>query len=468
MPTRLQALYANSQRNRKVALNSMLYGWPVDQRKHVELKHKVQRFIDEADRDLKALLADLKDLLARTEAQRKFFDNFNPNSGKQVAELLYDYLEQPVRFRTDQGSPGTGKAALEFVERTGSPEAQRLAKLLRKRKVNAKLQEAYIDGLEGVSLVRPSPHVTAQVGGRWSYQDPALQTIPSFIKPMFIAHPGCWMVACDLAGAEYRTMALQAGCKGMLDAFNNDRDLHKETAAVLFGVPVTEVTDAQRKIAKGVGLGFHYSVLNMEGAAAGLYQQVGHLSKALTMELMLGALQRLARARPEIMEFKAKLWEQAQKLDYVEEPLHKRRRYFYGKPKDTEAYNFPQQAMIAAIMDRAVQGIDAEFRSGEGLHLQRHDEVILGGPDPTRLCSLPWKHMRQEHALGDDRIMFEIEYKLFRRWGEGVVIEPKKHGTEFHVKCPCKWSQVFDTLEEASVEAARHYDTCDVHEGVKR
>jgi DNA polymerase I-like protein with 3'-5' exonuclease and polymerase domains len=468
--TRRQRLYENSQRNRRVALNSFLYGWPVDRRKHAALELVVQKFINEAANELGALLEELKPLLAHTKEDHRFFDAFNPNSGPQLGTLLYNYLEEPVKYRTKQGAPGTGKDALEHIVRHGQPHAQRLAKILKKHKVNSKLQEAYIDGLRGIDLVRPSPHVTAQLSGRWSYTDPALTTTPAFIKPMFVAHPGSWMVACDLAGAEYRSMALQAGCKSMLDAYYRDADLHWMTAEVLFGAPRTQLDkNKHRKIAKGVGLGFHYSVLDTEAAAAGLYARVGHLVPGLTFEMMLGALQRLEADRPEITAFKKATWKQAVESDYVEEPLLNRRRYFYDKPKDTEAFNFAQQAMIAAIVDQAIQGIDAEFVEGEGLHLQRHDELIVGGPDPVRLCELMWKHMRQTHTVGQHSLVFEIEMELTRRWGESVAVVPAKGGTEFRVECGgrgCGHGSTHATLQEAVRDAAAHYDACEKMEGI--
>lgn len=464
--TRRQELYANSQRNRKVALASYRMGWPLDTAKHAEIASEIDDKIATLDAALAAELGELADAEEDADLGARV-RGLNANSPPQIAWLFYEYLEEPIRLRTDSGAPSGGKAALEGIVRTGSPGAARIATILKDRKKFAKLREAYISNLAGVSLVRPAAHVTAQVGGRWSYRDPALQTVPQAIKPMFTAHPGCWMVACDLAGAELRSMALQAGCAPMLDAFNNGRDLHRNTASVLFGVSEEEVQPAQRKIAKGVGLGFHYSVLDFEGAAAGLYAQVGHLAKGLSFEMILGAIKRLAAARPEIMRFKEQTWERAQRLDYVEEPLLRRRRYFHGKPKDTESYNFAQQAMIAAIVDRAVQGIDAEFRGGEGLHLQRHDELIIGGPDLPRLCTLLWKHMRQTYTIGGNTLCFEVEFTVTRRWGEGVDIVPVDLGRAFKAECRCGWGADGVDLEKIAGQTGAHYDNCPKMEGYK-
>ena len=468
MKTRRQRLYENSQRNRKIALASYRYGWPIDPVKQAQIADKIR---GEITRTTEALGVRIQELIAEEhdEGTRKFLASINLNSGQQLARLLYEVLEEPIAYRTKQGAASTGKGALEHIARHGGEQAREIAALLRQRKIAAKLEEAYIHNLDGVRLVRPAAHVTAQVGGRWSYRDPALQTVPQIIKPMFTAHPGCWMVACDLAGAEYRTMALQAGCVPMLDAFNEGRDLHTETAGVIFGLDPKDVQPSQRKIAKGVGLGFHYSVLDFEGAAAGLFAQVGHLAKGLTFGMILGAIKRLAQARPEIMAFKERLWQRAQVEDYVEEPLFNRRRYFHNKPKDTEAYNFPQQAMIAAIVDQAIQRIDAEFDVGEGLHLQRHDELIIGGPTPLHLCQLLWEHMRQKHTIGEHSIIFEIEFLITKRWGEGVEVVPEVGGG-FTVKCPpkaCGFKRGGLSLGGAVKAATEHYDACEHMEGVK-
>lgn len=460
--TRKQLLYENSQRNRRVAYNSYIYGWPIDLEKQQQIAEKLNRIITECDEKLAAVLYRLRQS-AETPEERRKLEKFSPGSSQQVAWLFYEFLDEPIVHRTNQGAPSAGAAARESISRHGQPDAKEIAKILDARAKAAKLVDAYIKNLSGVAMVRPSAHVTAQVAGRWSYRDPALQTVPPIIRPMFVAHPGCWLMLCDLAGAEYRSMALQAGCTPMLEAFAADGDLHKNTASVLFGVPENEVTPKQRKIAKGVGLGFHYSVLDIESAAAGLYAQVGHLSPGLTFEMMLGALRRLAKARPEIMEFKRRTWESAKERDYVEEPVNRRRRYFYGKPKDTESFNFAQQAMIAAVVDRAIQAVDNEFEQGEGLHLQRHDELILGGPNPHRLADLLWRHFRQAYEIDGHRVLFEIEYTLTRRWGSGVDVAPKKLGTEFHVGCRsgCDYNVAHGNLHDAVTDAAKHYDACE-------
>lgn len=409
-------------RNAEIARQSYLYGWPIDQARHAQIRGELETKIGDARRRFGELLDEM------SEIPRDFRERFNPASPKQVSKLFYEFLEEPVRHHTKSGGDSTSKEALQEIVDYGSPQAGALAACLRDIKKFKKLKESYTDNTEGLPSISPQAHVTAQLTGRWSYRDPALQTVPAAIKPMFLAHPNGYLVACDLSQAELRNIAQLSGDIGMMTAYSRGEDIHAATAIAAFGCTPEEAKEKKnRNPAKIIGLGYNYSVLDDAKAAIGLHGQLIAKVPGLTVESMLATLQRLRAARGGVRTYKEALWERVQREDIVEEPLSKRQRRFYGKPKDTEAFNAPCQMMTATIVDAAIQAIAAEFDAAyrEGLHLQRHDELILGGRDLWRLADMLWRHMRQTLTVNGNTLTYEIEYAIGNRWGEGMAyIEP--------------------------------------------
>lgn len=422
MPTRRQRLFAINMRNAEIAVASYRYGWPIDPVRQAQISDEINEGIEKQD-------ATLVKLLQASPIPKQFAASFNPNSPPQVGRLLYDILECPVKMRTPVGKPSAGKEALEQIMLMSDEPAKSLAQCLRQRKILTKLKEAYIINLQGISIVRPRAATSAQLSGRWSYRDPALQTTPPKIKPMFIAHSNQWMVFADLSQAELRNMAQLSGCPAMLGAYSRGEDIHANTAAASFGcTPEEAKTKPFRNPAKVIGLGYNYSVLDDEGAAAGLYPQLIAKRPGITFEQVLGAIKRLKQSRPRVQEYKANLLARALQLDYVEEPIHRRRRKFWGKVKDTEAFNFGCQAMTAAIVNDAIWEIHQRLdHSCEGLLLQRHDELGLGGPDPLRLAQLLLDHLQRTVDVNGNTMVYEIDWWVGQRWGEGgASIEPKE------------------------------------------
>lgn len=422
--TRRERLFQNAMRNAAVAMASYAYGWPIDRKRQEQIAAEIIE-------QIASHKSQLKELLQSVPAPPEFLSRFNPASSKQTGKLFYDYLEEPVRHRTDTGAPSTGKEALQTLASFGSPLAAELARTLRSLREEQKLYDAYIKNLSGIDIVRPAAAVTAQLSGRWSYKAPALQTTPKRIKPMFTAHPGCYLVAADLSQAELRNIAQLSGDPNMMQAYRNGEDIHAATAMAAFGCTPQQAKEKKfRGPAKIIGLGYNYSVLDDEKAALGLHAQLIARAPDLTYESVLGIIRRLRAARPGVRTYKEQIWKQAQIDDYVEEPLSGRRRKFWGRPKDTEVYNFPCQAMTAHIVDSAIQNCHREFKNREGAHLQRHDELVIGGPDPHRLCTMLWKHLRQTHTVRGNTITYEIEFQIGNRWGDHATVEPADSTTK--------------------------------------
>lgn len=446
--TRRRRLYQNAMRNSAIALESYRYGWPIDTERQAKIAAEIRQAIESARERL-------EELLCQCDLDPDFRLKFNDRSPKQVAYLFYHVLGEPVRHKTATGADGTGKDSLQDIAAEGQPLAAEIAKCILEGRKFQKLEEAYITNLQGVSLVRPQAGVTRQCTGRWSYTSPALQTTPPRIKPMFTAHPGCYLVAADLSQAELRNMAQLSGDENMMAAYQRGEDIHAATAQIAFGCsPEESKTKPFRNPAKTVGLGYNYSVLKDENAAFGL---LGNTLKAypncnLTYESMLGALKKLRAGRPGVREYKERLWANAQKLDYVEEIVSGRRRYFYGKPKDTNAFNFGCQALTAHIVDKAIQGIAGDFDSqfNEGFLLNRHDETVISGRNLYRLLDMVWRHLRQTIDINGHTLTYEIEIDVGNRWGEGMAtIEPVPRAGQYpssEAVCHCVFGKERETI----------------------
>jgi DNA polymerase-1 len=199
----------------------------------------------------------------------------NLGSPKQLQELLFEHLHLPVKKRLKTG-PSTDAEVLEEL-RDAHPVVQ---KILEYREL-AKLKGTYIDNLPG--LVNPRTgrlhttfNQTVAATGRLSSSDPNLQNIPvrsdlgRAIRRAFVAEDGRLLVSADYSQIELRVLAHLSGDAVLVDAFERDQDVHRRTAAEVFGVPAAEVTHEQRGIAKTVNFGVIYGQSDF-----GLARQLG-------------------------------------------------------------------------------------------------------------------------------------------------------------------------------------------------
>jgi DNA polymerase-1 len=199
----------------------------------------------------------------------------NVNSPKQLQELLFEKLGLPVKKRLKTG-PSTDADVLEELR----PEHPVIGKILEYREL-AKLKGTYIDSLP--ALVNPRTrrlhtcfNQTVAATGRLSSSDPNLQNIPvrsdlgRAIRRAFIADEGQLLVSADYSQIELRVLAHLSGDAVLIDSFERDQDVHRRTAAEVFGVPADQVTHEQRSIAKTVNFGVIYGQSDF-----GLARQLG-------------------------------------------------------------------------------------------------------------------------------------------------------------------------------------------------
>ncbi|KHL72133.1 DNA polymerase I, partial [Pseudomonas putida] len=204
-------------------------------------------------------------------------EEFNLGSPKQLGSILYDKLGMPVLSKTAKGQPSTAEAVLDELAVQGYP----LPEVLMQYRSLSKLKSTYTDKLPGqinprTGRIHTSYQQAVAATGRLSSSDPNLQNIPirtaegRRIRQAFIASPGYKLLAADYSQIELRIMAHLAKDEGLLHAFRNNLDVHRATAAEVFGVALEAVTTDQRRSAKAINFGLIYGM-----SAFGLAKQIG-------------------------------------------------------------------------------------------------------------------------------------------------------------------------------------------------
>ncbi|MGJ3256627.1 MAG: DNA polymerase I, partial [Alcanivorax sp.] len=214
------------------------------------------------------------------ELQEKAFEiagqEFNLASPKQLGEILYEKLEIPVIKKTPKGAPSTAEAVLQELALEYP-----LPQVIMDYRGVAKLKNTYTDKLpelinQRTGRVHTSYHQAVAATGRLSSSDPNLQNIPvrseegRKIRQAFLAPKGRKIVACDYSQIELRIMAHLSGDKGLTDAFEKGLDIHRATAAEVWGKSLDDVSDNDRRNAKAINFGLIYGM-----SAFGLAKQLG-------------------------------------------------------------------------------------------------------------------------------------------------------------------------------------------------
>ena len=312
-------------------------------------------------------------------------EEFNLASPKQLGVILYEKLGLPVISKTAKGQASTAEAVLaELAEQDFE-----LPKVLMQYRSLSKLKSTYTDRLPEqinprTGRIHTSYHQAVAATGRLSSTDPNLQNIPirtaegRRIRQAFVAPKGYKLLAADYSQIELRIMAHLAKDESLLDAFRHGRDVHKATAAEVFGVPLEEVTSDQRRSAKAINFGLIYGM-----SAFGLAKQIGCDRKQAQAYIDVY----FARY-PGVLAYMERTREQASEQGFVE-TLFGRRLYLpdihaknqaLRKGAERTAINAPMQGTAADIIKRAMVTVD-NWLSESGLDakviLQVHDELVL-------------------------------------------------------------------------------------------
>ncbi|MEQ1773314.1 MAG: DNA polymerase I [Burkholderiales bacterium] len=325
---------------------------------------------------------------AEAKAHAQAGQPFNLSSPKQIQEILFDKQGlKPVK-KTPTGQPSTDEDSLEQLA-LDHP----LPKLILEYRGLAKLKSTYSDKLP--SMINPDTgrvHTNygqaIAVTGRLSSNDPNLQNIPirtaegRRIREAFIAPPGCVIVSADYSQIELRIMAHISQDESLLKAFAAGEDIHRATAAEIFGATPTDVSSEQRRYAKVINFGLIYGM-----SAFGLARQLG-LERSAAAQYM----ERYFARYPGVDAYMKRTREMARNQGYVETVFG--RRLWLPEIKNANparrqgaeraAINAPMQGTAADLIKMAmiaVNGWLVNEKLATKLIMQVHDELVLEVPE---------------------------------------------------------------------------------------
>jgi DNA polymerase-1 len=313
---------------------------------------------------------------------------FNLGSPKQLGEILFTRMKLPVVKKTATGQPSTDEDVLQDLS-ANYP----LPRVLLEHRALSKLKSTYTDKLplmvnRGTGRVHTTFGQTTAVTGRLASLDPNLQNIPvrtaegRRIREAFIAPPGHVLVSADYSQIELRIMAHLSGDAALLHAFGEGADIHRATAADIFGVPPEEVTADQRRYIKAVNFGLIYGM-----SAFGLAQQLG-IERGAAQQF----IDRYFARYPGVADYMQRTRKLAHEQGYVE-TVFGRRLWLPdinagGGPRragaERAAINAPMQGTAADLIKLAMIALQKWLDSARlktKLLLQVHDELVLEVPE---------------------------------------------------------------------------------------
>ena len=322
------------------------------------------------------------------EAHQLAGQPFNLGSPKQLGEILFGKLELPVVKKTAKGQPSTDEEVLQKLA-----EDYPLPKLLLEYRMLSKLKSTYTDKLPlsvnpDTGRVHTSYSQAVAVTGRLASSEPNLQNIPirtdegRRIRAAFVAPVGSRIVSADYSQIELRIMAHLSGDPGLLAAFGRGDDVHRATAAEIFGVAPDEVASEQRRTAKVINFGLIYGM-----SAHGLARNLGiERSAAATY------IDRYFARYPGVAAYMDRTRAEARDRGYVETVFGRRlhlpdiRASNVGRRQAAEraAINAPMQGTAADLIKLAMIAVSRWLREDSlrsRLILQVHDELVLEVPD---------------------------------------------------------------------------------------
>ncbi|MDP2193440.1 MAG: DNA polymerase, partial [Alphaproteobacteria bacterium] len=309
---------------------------------------------------------------------------FNLASPKQLGEVLFEHLSIAGSKKTKTGNYVTDADTLEKLSQQGHT----VPRLIHQWRSYAKLQSTYVDGLKNAinpktNRVHTSSVLTATNTGRFSSTNPNLQNIPvrteegRKIRSVFIAEQGYALLSLDYSQIELRLLAHIAHVQPLIDAFNTGIDIHKLTASQVFGIPLNDVSDTDRRRAKAVNFGIIYGI-----SPYGLAEQI-HVSNTQAKDI----IQAYMTQYPGIQDYMEEQKTFAHTHGYVK-TLFGRKCYTPGihdkngalrQFAQRQAINAPLQGTNADIIKMAMAEIHVLLNQGYAsrMLLTVHDELVF-------------------------------------------------------------------------------------------
>ncbi|MEO6139066.1 MAG: DNA polymerase, partial [Luteimonas sp.] len=349
---------------------------------------------------------------------------FNLDSPKQVGALLFDELKLPALVKTPSGQPSANEEALAAIA-----DQHALPQVILDYRGLAKLRSTYTEKLPGMinrdtGRVHTSFHQAGAATGRLASSDPNLQNIPirtedgRRIRKAFVAPPGRRILAADYSQIELRIMAHLSQDPALLRAFASETDVHRATAAEVFGKPLAEVSHNERRAAKAINFGLMYGM-----SAFGLAKQLG-ISRGEAQDYIGLYFSRY----PGVREFMDRTRQEARDRGYVETVFGRRlyleniasRNAGLRAGAERAAINAPMQGTAADIIKRAMIDIHdwlGDHASRASMVLQVHDELVFE-TDTDFVDTLREEIVRRMSGAAELRVPLLVDVGVGDNWDE--------------------------------------------------
>ncbi|MBS0217787.1 MAG: DNA polymerase I [Proteobacteria bacterium] len=346
----------------------------------------------------------------------------NLDSPKQLGALLFDELKLPALVKTPGGAPSTNEEALEAIA-----DQHELPRVILNYRGYAKLRSTYTEKLPEMinpqtGRVHTNYNQAGAATGRLSSNDPNLQNIPirtdegRRIRQAFVAPKGRVIVACDYSQIELRIMAHLSEDPALLRAFASGEDVHRATAAEVFGKPLGEVTGNERRAAKAINFGLMYGM-----GAFGLARQLG-VPRGEAQDYIALYFSRY----PGVRDYMERTRAQAREQGYVETVFGRRlylpyidsRNQAQRAGAERAAINAPMQGTAADIIKRAMVAIDGWLQPQNDkalMIMQVHDELVFEC-DEAFAATLREEAGRHMSASADLRVPLVVDSGQGANW----------------------------------------------------
>jgi DNA polymerase-1 len=348
--------------------------------------------------------------------------SFNLGSPKQLQQILFEKQGLPVNRKTPKGQPSTAEDVLQELA-LDFP----LPKLIIEHRGLSKLKSTYTDKLPleinpRTGRVHTSYHQAVASTGRLSSSDPNLQNIPirtpegRRIRQAFIAAPGYRILAADYSQIELRIMAHLSGDESLLRAFAEGVDIHRFTAAEVFGVTLDKVAPGQRRTAKAINFGLIYGM-----SAFGLARQLG-IERSAAQHYV----NRYFARYPGAKAFMENTRRQAAQQGYVETvfgrrlylPEIKSRNPQRRQSAERTAINAPMQGTAADIIKRAMLAVDnwlLKSHVDACMIMQVHDELVFEVAEDS-VAEVSGQIKGHMIAAAELRVPLEVDVGVADNW----------------------------------------------------
>jgi len=358
------------------------------------------------------------------EAFQESGQPFNLGSPKQLQEILFEKLGLPIVRKTPKGQPSTAEDVMQELATD-----YELPRIILEHRGLSKLKSTYTDKLPeqldpDTGRVHTSYHQAVAATGRLSSSDPNLQNIPvrttegRRIRQAFIAPEGCRLLAADYSQIELRIMAHLSGDKGLLDAFAKDLDIHRATAAEVFGVALDDVSSEQRRSAKAINFGLIYGM-----SAFGLARQLG-IGRSDAQEYVDLYFERY----PDVKAFMQDTRQQAHETGFVETVFNRRlylpeinsRNVQRRQYAERSAINAPMQGTAADIIKLAMIDLHrwlSDSKVDARIIMQVHDELVFETADQD-LATLENEVVARMTGAAKLKVPLKVDIGVGSNWDE--------------------------------------------------